>query len=865
MWIRIIVGVWTCLFVGVSLGQIYSTNDANFTKGRSAYKSRDYHGAYLHFEKYIDVETSRSVHESREEKLMYAYVYAGFCSEEIERFEKTISFYERGLKLARKLGNKPYTSLILNNLGMQHQRVGKFQEAIDAHMESLKLDIELNERRSVGIDYSNAGDAYMKWGDYARALENYEKSKEIHLQDGDQGKAASREVGIGEVYLRWNQLELAMATLQNATTTMLEHNRNPSSGVMLMAEIHAKNGDFEKAEAEIGRALGYDQRAGNDSKLADRLNGLGLLYQKQGRMGHAISSYEEALSNARYRKDKDNIARILSNLGSVYYEEGDFPSAITHFTESVGLKEELRKSAFGPIRREYLSSQIQTYKYLAACYMKTNKVAEAFEAIEASRSKYLTEQIVGEGMEPEVLSLDKTQQLLDADEVVLVYANSDWREKILIAITRDKVKGMVLDDRNFLREAIELSQKETQSTGQQQRGSLNYVIDKLLAKEAAGPVPDSDIFEVAINYYRDLLIHQKDDEDWARLFYQLLIQPVAGIVKSNQNVIISPDGLLNYLPYETLIDNKGNYLVASRDVRYTQSMAVLQALKERNYPESRQYMLAFGGSVYTESTYKADMGLPEGQLLPEEEFTAAASLDFDFSLGRKAPSELLLTESLRSELSQDPDKSLRDTYKKLGITTMNNLPGTLYEIEHVKDVVPDVKIYSKYQANEFYVKYLNDNGQLGNYKVLHFATHGLTVPILPELSAVVLSLYDEERSEDGYLRTDEINDLDIRADFVNLSACETGLGKIYGGEGVVGLTQSFLIAGANGLSVSLWSVADNSTAIFMVEMYRKVNQQGMGYFQAIAETKREFIQGKYGEAFKLPYFWAPFVYYGRKN
>ncbi|MDW3192667.1 MAG: CHAT domain-containing tetratricopeptide repeat protein [Cytophagales bacterium] len=849
-----------------TFGQVYSTNDTNFKKGRDAYKNKEYHDAFLHFERYIDVETSRSVHESREKKLMYAYVYAGFCSEEIERFEKTISFYQHGLTLARKLNEKSDMSLILNNLGMQYQRVGKFQEAIDAHKESLNLDIELNERRSVGIDYSNAGDAYMKWGDYSRALENYEKSREIHLQDGDLGKAASREVGVGEVYLRWNQLDLAMVTLQNATARMLQNNRNPSSGVMLMAEIHRKKGDFSKAEFEIRRALDYDRRSGNEGKLADRLNGLGLLYQHEGRMGQAISSYEEALSNARYRKDKDNIARILSNLGSVYFVEGDYPKAIVHFKESVELKEALRKSAFGPIRREYLSSQIQTYKYLAACYMKTNQVAEAFDAIEASRSKYLAEQIVGKGTEPALLSLQDTQELLGTDDVVLVYANADWREKILIVITRDQVKGMILDDRAFLRDAIDLSKKGTQAANLQQRGSLNFVVDKLLSKEAAGPVPDSDIFEVAINFYRDILINRQEDREWSRLFYDLLLRPVAEFVKQKQNLIISPDGLLNYLPYETLMDNHGNYVAISKDVRYTQSMAVLEALNARNYPDSRKYMLAFGGSVYNESTYKTDMGLPEGQTLPEEEFTSPGSFNFDLSIGRrKAPSDLLLTESLRSELNQDPDQSLRDTYKQLGINTMNNLPGTLYEIEHLREVVPDIKMYSKYQANEFYVKYMNDNGELGDYKVLHFATHGLTIPILPELSAVVLSIYDDERSEDGFLRTSEINELDIRADFVNLSACETGLGKIYGGEGVVGLTQSFLIAGANGLSVSLWSVADNSTAIFMVEMYRKVNRDGMDYFEAIAETKREFIKGQYGEAFKLPYYWAPFVYYGREN
>jgi CHAT domain-containing protein len=121
-------------------------------------------------------------------------------------------------------------------------------------------------------------------------------------------------------------------------------------------------------------------------------------------------------------------------------------------------------------------------------------------------------------------------------------------------------------------------------------------------------------------------------------------------------------------------------------------------------------------------------------------------------------------------------------------------------------------VYKGADVTEYKIKQLSKNGFLDDYKVLHFATHGLVVPEIPELSAIVLSLFrNEKNNEDGYLNMKEIAMLEIKADFVNLSACETGLGKIYGGEGVVGLTQSFLIAGANGLSVSLWQVADEST------------------------------------------------------
>ena len=147
---------------------------------------------------------------------------------------------------------------------------------------------------------------------------------------------------------------------------------------------------------------------------------------------------------------------------------------------------------------------------------------------------------------------------------------------------------------------------------------------------------------------------------------------------------------------------------------------------------------------------------------------------------------------------------------------------------------------------------------------IHFATHGLVVPEIHELSALVLSQFQEnQKRDDGYLRMGEIAQLNLNADFVNLSACETGLGKIYGGEGIVGLTQSFLIAGANSLSVSLWQVADESTSEFMVAMYKLVESKGLNYDEAITDVKRRFNRGEFDEHYKSPFYWAPFVYYGK--
>jgi CHAT domain-containing protein len=128
---------------------------------------------------------------------------------------------------------------------------------------------------------------------------------------------------------------------------------------------------------------------------------------------------------------------------------------------------------------------------------------------------------------------------------------------------------------------------------------------------------------------------------------------------------------------------------------------------------------------------------------------------------------------------------------------------------------------------------------------------------------LVLSQFEKEVvKEDGYLRMGEIAKLELRADLINLSACETGLGNVFGIEGFAGLTQSFLIAGAKAVSVSLWRVSEESTSRFMVTMYDMVQNGNRDYANAITEAKRQFINGNFGEKYKTPYYWAPFVYYG---
>jgi CHAT domain-containing protein len=147
---------------------------------------------------------------------------------------------------------------------------------------------------------------------------------------------------------------------------------------------------------------------------------------------------------------------------------------------------------------------------------------------------------------------------------------------------------------------------------------------------------------------------------------------------------------------------------------------------------------------------------------------------------------------------------------------------------------------------------------LNKYKWIHLATHSLIDEQDPGRSAVVLAL-DGSNEEDGFLRATEIAGLDLDCDMVILSACETGRGRLMSGEGIIGLSRSFFIAGARSVVVSQWAVSDISTAQLMKDFYQEL-VNGAAKPAALREAKLRMLHS--GSETRHPYYWAPFVVIG---
>jgi CHAT domain-containing protein len=211
-------------------------------------------------------------------------------------------------------------------------------------------------------------------------------------------------------------------------------------------------------------------------------------------------------------------------------------------------------------------------------------------------------------------------------------------------------------------------------------------------------------------------------------------------------------------------------------------------------------------------------------------------------------------QSRPTEISQ----ALRDVAMDNNQGSIPRLFASRAEADYIKEVAPRGEVFV---ALGFAASRATAMGpELRQYRIIHFATHGLLDSERPELSGIALSLVDEQgRPQNGFLRLQDIYNLNLPADLVVLSACNTGLGKRVKGEGLIGLTRGFMYAGTASVMASLWKVDDEATAELMGHFYRVMLKEGRPPAAALREAQLFIWRQKRWSA---PYYWAGFVLQG---
>ena len=353
-------------------------------------------------------------------------------------------------------------------------------------------------------------------------------------------------------------------------------------------------------------------------------------------------------------------------------------------------------------------------------------------------------------------------------------------------------------------------------------------------------LPKQEQIETAARQYYQLLTDKRLDlveTDLAQVsdqLSQMLLFPVANQLGEKRLVIVS-DGALQYIPFAALKDP------VAKDSNQPQPLIVKHEVV--NLPSASALAV-----TRSESKRK----------LPPKTLAVFADPVFDVSDERvkKRP------DAKPPQVESSVIASLTRSTSDVGIANTNQsvarLPGTEIEAEKILSLVP---ANSRQQAFGFAANFANaTNPNLSQYRMIHFATHGLLNSENPELSGVVLSLVDSQGNpQNGFLGLRQVYNLKLPAQLVVLSACQTGLGKEIQGEGLVGLTRGFMYAGTPRVVASLWSVNDAATAELMKRFYQNMLQKKLTQAAALRSAQVELWQQ---QQIGAPYYWAAFVLQG---
>lgn len=763
--------------------------------------------------------------ENKLDNLMHLTSNIGVLYYTISDYENAIRFYEKAYDLSIQLENSRVQCITLYNRAQSKAALALYRESFDLYERALLIATEEGIDDLLAEIWNSLGELYRAWGWFEKSLSSYSKAEALFENNHNIDGLAVVSNNTGQALRIGGDAEASIPYYLSALEMVSESDDKEAKAIYLsnLGEAYREIENFESALLYYTQALQIDLDLKNLKGIHIRKNNIALIDLNKGNYKKALETFETCLLYWRKTGNLREESSALKNIWSVYFILEEYETAADYLLQAVEIQEQLRLTATGAVRREFLESQIGAYRNLALTYYYLEDPMNSLYFLELSRGKYLLEQmdIASEDSAYNRETYSDFINGLDDQTLLLSYSLIEQNLFQVLAVERGKVTTTLIQiEEQFLDEIFT-----------QFGSTLSRYIEN----------PEENRLESVLSFYRQLLARPVQSrttgeavEYIGAYLYGKLIQPFQSYLEDIQQLILVPDGILGTIPFEVLPDEEGTYLVEKCDIRYSQSLVISQMIRDRKYSQNRKPLLAYGGAVYEEETYREDIE------------------ETDVNVIRQYVSEMIKTGS-----------STRGAYSGLGLGSWKNLPGTLDEVNLLSRIVPGAEIITGADVTEESLMDKSDSGALANYKVIHFATHGIVLPEIPELSAVVLSQFSHgEGREDGYLTMSEIARLDIKADFVNLSACETGLGKVYEGEGVVGLTQAFLVAGANALSVSLWQVSDESTMKFMTGVYSLVEEEGLSYSQAISEMKRVFLKD---DLYKNPFYWAPFVHYGENE
>lgn len=756
----------------------------------------------------------------------------------------------------------------LDNLGAAQLALGQFDGALSSFSSALDLHEQLDSTKGKGRSLTGIASTYYSIGETDLAKETFERALSLRQEANDgRGQIAVLHF-LGDIHRQLGQFDQAIQYHEEALKLTITPVARAKIEILL-ARDWIGDGNYLKAEQLLESALSATESTNAAAVIADTHFELGRVASRRDNYDATKARLTKAESLYASLGLLDGMARSKLELAKIV-ATNDIDSAIDLGLQAIAHIESLRSRVSSPERRAvYLSTRRDYYEFLISTYMRASDTApndfaaeeflrRAVTAAERARARAtvdLMSEAAVELRQGENTELKDRQQahyerlaelqyqrdvLIDSDaspseldpivsELQDLYAEIDVLE---INLRRTNPKLSVLRNPAVLDTRDLQDQLDAESAVLQywigDRESYLWVVTK---NELHGvQLPDKQAVEdFARKAYESLSVagitraQSIELDSIINSLSDLIIGPIKETIRDKSRIFVAADGALQYIPFSLLTLDNGKSLVDSHEVVNIPSTTAIatQRLAFANRKSPTKTLALFGDPVFDSQ---------DPRLLDQ------------FAMTNPRPTKGAKQGSM-SILNQG---------------RFQRLPFSAPEIENIADMVP---AQNRLVATGFDANKENILGSaLENYRYVHFATHGLINATNPSMSTLVFSLRDQQGApQNGFLRLHDIYNMKLNADIVVLSACETGLGREIRGEGLVGLTQGFMYAGAKGVVASLWPVSDRATAELMKRFYQNLIEGKHKPASALRTAQLDLASDR---RWQNPYYWGGFVLHG---
>jgi CHAT domain-containing protein/Tfp pilus assembly protein PilF len=811
-------------------------------------------------------------------RTMQAMLYLGSAYYYEQRMPEALEAQQQAVALAREIGNRKGLSRALNNAAAVLRDLGRYEDSLNYFYQVLGLCRELHDLPMQWTALRNIGTLYTEMGDLdkgeAPLQESLRVARQLKTSDIVRNPAkmtqeASLE-SLGELEMKRGHYQTALSYYEQSRATNPENPLFVAELLSNMAAAHEKLGESQESVELLQQSIKMWEATGSGPNPVI-VSDLGYSQESLGKFTEALATQEHALFVSRQSGANPEREWLFeSRVAHVDRALGRKDEALKNYQNSIDELEHLRVSALNTEsgRASILARSGTTYAETADLLFDLHREDQALEMAERGRARAFLDMLaLSRGGLPDELTPEQVKR----EETLLARisaiqkqlwkegspAKEEQQQRADLTAAEDDLEAFYLEVRQANPRYASIRYPEPISVSRIQddlldehtalvefllgeKRSLVWVVTK--NKLTTGILPPRQEIEDQVTAYRKALTNRADTltlrkslsdvNQLGEKMYASLLQPVEAALTFSSKLIIVPDGALHYLPFETLIlsprhgtssESHSTYLVEEFPTVYAPSASALATVREINEQATAptKALLAFGDPIAPPSSArKADMDHATRTALP------------------------------------GPDTPVTDEYAERGFS-FTRLPYTRDEVLGIGKLYSAVQrqIYLGEQAREETVK----SEKLDQFRYIHFASHGFIDEIHPDRSGILFSS-DSHSTEDGVLQMGEIMRLKLNADLVTLSACNTGLGKMVNGEGILGLTRAFFYAGARNVTVSLWSVNDFSTSALMKAFYENLNR-GLSKSEALRQAKLTLLRGK-DNAWHHPYYWGAFVLVG---